>query len=264
MIFVNLDGKSIAVKMSLYIIIIKLSSIHTEENMMETLPPATTLDRKWNEIWMDVWTHPGEEVFRNLLKERDHRATRGFIWMAVSSLILAVATGIGYIPVYHRLATQLGTTQNTGLLFGGAVFTNLICSIILVPISAIIGLAISSGIYHLISKLFRGDGNYGDLIFSMAAVAAPASLISGIMTIPVILFTNFPAIWWMFAILVGILSVSLGIYVIVMNINAVRGVENIGTWQAVLTIFLPVIVVVVLTFCCLALTVPAFINSVRG
>jgi hypothetical protein len=230
---------------------------------MESLPPATAINGKWYEVWMDVWMHPGEEAFRGILKEQNHSATRGFIWVAVSSLILAVVSAFGYIPLYRTLTSQFGSTPEMQLFAGGTIVTSLICALILTPISAIIGLAISSGIYHLISRLFRSTGNYSDLVFCMAAVTAPAMIIGAILSIPVLLFSNFPAIWWLVAIFISILSVIIAVYVIVMNVNAIRGAEQIGTWQAILTIFIPVIALGVLSFCCVALTVPATIRSFR-
>lgn len=229
---------------------------------METLPPAAPLNSKWYEIWLDVWAHPGEEAFWEILKEKDHSATRGFIWVAVTSLILAVASIIGYVPIYRNLTSQFGNVPNLEV-FTGTIVTYGICSLILIPISAVIGFAISSGIYHLISRLFGSTGTYSDLVFCMAAVTAPAVVISGIIAIPSVILANFPAIYWLVAIFFGILSVILGIYVIVMNVNAVRGAEKIGTWQAILTLILPSIIVGVLIFCCVALTIPATIRSIR-
>jgi hypothetical protein len=138
-----------------------------------------------------------------------------------------------------------------------------ICSIILAPISSILRLVIITGIYHLLSKLFGGSGAWSDLVFCMAAVTAPASVISGLLAVPYLLFGNFPAIWWLVAIFIGILSVIVSVYVLVMNVNAIRAVEQIGTWQAIVTIFLPVIIVAILGVCCISLTIPAFITTTR-
>jgi hypothetical protein len=229
---------------------------------MESLPPATTINGKWYEVWLDVWMHPGEEAFRGILKEQNHSATRGFIWVAVTSLILAVASIIGYVPVFRSITSQFGNLPNMDL-FTGSIVTYGICSIILTPIWAIIALAITSGIFHLISRLFGGSGSYSDVVFCLAAVTAPAYIISGIISIPSFLLLNLPAIGWLVAIFFSILAVIVAVYVIVMNVNAVRGAEQIGTWQAILTIFLPVIVIGVLSFCCVALTIPATFRSFR-
>jgi hypothetical protein len=230
---------------------------------METLPPAQPQNSKWYEVWMDVWMHPGEEAFWGILKERDHSVTRGILWVAVTSLIIAVVSIIGYVPLYHSITSQFSNVQNIEFFGAGTIVTYAICSIILAPIGAILGLLISSGIYHLISRLFGSTGNYSDLVFCMAAVTAPASIIGALLSIPYLLLSNFPAILWLVAIFFGILSIILAIYVLVMNVNAVRGAERIGTWQAILTIFLPVVILAVLSICCVSLTIPAFINNLQ-
>ncbi len=232
-----------------------------------SLPPSQPipeqLDRKWYEIWLDVWTHPGEEAFWGILKERNHSIGRAFIWIAVTSLILAVVTTIGYVPLYNSFMSQYGDIQ-TAQIFQATTVTVGLCSVILAPISSILGLVIITGIYHLISKLFGGSGAWSDLVFCMAAVTAPASIISGVLAIPYLLFSNFPAIWWLIAIFIGILTVIVSVYVLVMNVNAIRAAEKIGTWQAIVTIFLPIIIIAVLSVCCISLTIPAFINSARS
>ena len=234
---------------------------------METLPPAATAptapNSKWYEIWMDVWTHPGEEAFWDILKEKDHSATRGFIWIAVTSLIVAVVNIIGYVPISRSISSQFENAQNAAIFNIGSVFTYGICLLILTPIIGVIGVAISTGIYHLISRLFKSTGTYSDLVFCMAAVSAPTSIIVSLIALPQLLLSNFPAIFWLVAICFGIVAVVLAIYAIVMQVNAIRGAEKIGTWQAVLTIFLPVIIIGVLTACCLVITIPAIVNSTR-
>jgi len=228
-----------------------------------SLPPSEPLNSKWYEIWLDVWTHPGEEAFWGILKERNHSVGRAFIWVAVTSLILAVASIIGYVPLYRSFMSNIGAVNTVEFFNTTSLLTFGICSVILTPIFAILGLVISSGIYHLISKLFGGSGAWSDLVFCLGAVIAPGSIITGVLMIPYVLFSNFPAIWWLVAIFIGILSLIVSIYVIVLNVNAIRGAERIGTWQAILTIFLPIIIIGVLSVCCVSLTIPSFINSVR-
>lgn len=230
---------------------------------METLPAETPLDSKWHEIWLDIWAHPGDQAFRDILKERNHSASRAFIWVAVTSLLLAIITTIGYIPLYRNLVSQFNSLSNSNIIGNTSIITVGICSLILTPIFAVIGLGISSGIYHLISKIFGGNGNWSDLIFCMGAVSAPASLLSAVLFIPYLLFGNFPAIWWLVAILIGILTVVLAVYVLIMNVNALRAAENIGTGGAVGTLLVPIAIGLVLSVCCISLTIPSLINSVR-
>jgi hypothetical protein len=219
---------------------------------METLPPATIPDRKWHEIWLDIWMHPGDQAFRDAFKERDHGMGRAFIWLLTTGLIAAVISS-AIIPF---LRSQISQVPNSFIL---AFF----CEVILAPIFAILGMIITSLIYHVIAMIFGGKGQWGDLVFGLSAVNAPATVISSILVLPVVLFSRLPVLWWLVALLVGILSVVLGVYVIIETVNAIRAAENISVAAAIGTILLPIAVAVILSVCCTVLLVPAYFNTGR-
>jgi hypothetical protein len=230
---------------------------------METLPAAPiapetpVISRKWYEILRDVWTNPGVETFWSILKERDHSATRGLIWIGVIALISGLFSTI-LIPIINRIGSQL-----PGALGGGEIVLTALCTVILAPIVAIIGNIISTGIYHLLSRLFNGNGNWSDLVFCTAAVTAPASIIFSVIGTIWLLFSQVQVLFFLIAIIFGIVAVVIGIYVLILNILAIKAVENVSTAGAIVTYFLPLVVVVVLSICCTLTLVPAFVNSVR-
>jgi len=75
-----------------------------------------------------------------------------FIWLGVSSVIAALISSL----VTRQYLDQSISTQVL------EIFRSWICAIIGAPISAIIGMVISAGIYHWITKLFGGNGNGND------------------------------------------------------------------------------------------------------
>jgi hypothetical protein len=226
---------------------------------METLPAPPVSSRKWYEIWRDVWTNPGVEAFWSILKERDHSATRGFIWIGVTSLILGLAGAITSIPVLQSTNSQLPGWINSG----GSIVTGL-CTLILTPVFTIIGMMILTGIFHLIAKLFGGNGTWGDLVFCIAAVVAPASVISGVVGIFGGIFSQVRVFFFLVAIIFGIIAVALAIYNIILYVLAIRASENVGTGGAIATLLIPIGVVIVLGFCCgITAIIPTLITTSR-
>lgn len=225
---------------------------------METLPAQPVSSRKWYEIWRDVWMNPGVEAFRSILKERDHSATRGLIWVGITSLVLGLSGAIISIPVLSSTTSQFPSFLGTGEL----VITS-VCTVILTPIFTIISMMILTGIFHLIAKLFGGNGTWGDLVFCLAAVVAPASIISGVLGTVGGLFSQVRVLFYLIAILFGIIALALAIYNIILYVLALKASENVGTGGAIATLLIPIGVVLVLGFCCTASLIPAFINTSR-
>ncbi len=214
-------------------------------------PPATQLDSKWYQIWLDIWMHPGDQAFRYAFRERDHGAGRGFIWLATTGLIAALISSITFVPFIRD--------QFPGIPYG--FFVTFLCEIALAPIFAIVGMLITSVVYHVVAMIFRGKGDWSNLVFGLSAVNAPTSIIVSLLFIPVLLFTRFAVLWWLVALLAGAIAVALGIYVIIMTVNAIRAAENVGVGEAIGTILLPMAVGVVISVCCSLIFLPAYIYN---
>ncbi len=231
---------------------------------METLPAAPIApqapvsSRKWYEIWRDVWTNPGVEAFWSILKEPDHSATRGFIWVGITSLVLGIISSFASIPLLNRMSSQVPS-----FLSGGETVLTSLCTIILTPIFAIIGMIIMTGIYHLVARLFGGNGTWNDLVFCLAAVIAPASIFGTILSAILSIFSLVQELFFLFAIFAGIIALALFIYNIILYILAIRASENVGTGGAIATVLIPIGVVFVVTICCSATLIPAFVTSGR-
>ena len=207
---------------------------------IEINPPITK--RKWYEIWWDVWVHPGVASFQALLQEADHSTTRGFIWIAVTSLIVALATSV----------LTVGSLQNYEPNFASPMVYYL-CVVILTPIFAIIGLTISTGIYHGIARLLGGTGTWSDLVICVCAVTAPSALIAGVIAL-ITFLVQFPLLFF----IPSLLSFLFGIYAIVLYIIALKASENISGGKAVLVYFIPVIIVGLIVLCAFLALIPAY------
>jgi hypothetical protein len=219
-----------------------------DTSSIETIPAQPRTDRRWYEIWWDVWRHPGTVTFRSILQEPAAKAERGFIWVAVMAFIGSVISSLSSMIFLRNIAPTI---------ISGSV-TSLICGAISAPIVAVIGLAISAGIYHLIAKLFGGNGDWGQLAYSFAAIQAPLYLLTfffsflysvvlgSLLTQPTAALAQQLSTY---SICLALPSLALSIYLLVLFVCAIQAVENIGTGRSVLTYFVPVIIVFVLMVC---------------
>ena len=223
----------------------------------EIIQPAN--NRKWYEIWWDVWLHPGIAPFQAMLKDTNHSMIRGFIWVGVTSFIITL---ISYLFSALVMRNLMADAFSGTALENSSYFTiSYICGIILSPIFAIIGIAISSGVYHWVAKLFKGKGLWNDLVYCLSAVSAPGALIGGVIGIISLFFFQYPVIIFLPVFVAFVFA----IYMIVLNVNAIRAVEDIGTFEALGAIFIPTIVIVVLVTCCsLVALVPIISSVVKG
>jgi hypothetical protein len=111
------------------------------------------------------------------------------------------------------------------------------------PVGAIIQVvlfAIVIGIVQLLARMFGGRGTFDQLSYAIAAIVAPFYLISSALT----LLSAIPFVGLCFAG-VGLLA---ALYVLVLEVMAVKGVNQFGWGQAIASMLLPVVAIA----CCFA------------
>jgi hypothetical protein len=223
--------------------------------MMESLPAQTSTSRKWYEIWWAILRYPGKETFRSILQEPNTNYVRGFIWTAVVTLITSLVISLASLPLIRTLPGG-----SSDFFVNSSIFiVILVLEVILAPFLAVAGMALMAAIYHGIARLFGGMGQWGQLVFCLAAISAPFALLSAAINLVTLPFTAwFPSDYGsLVSCCVGPFALALGIYALVLQITAIDAVENIGSWKSVATFFIPAIILVVLSICCsLTILVP--------
>ncbi len=213
---------------------------------IDEVQPVTA--HKWYEIWWNIWGSPGVATFESLLSEPDHTTRRGFIWIAITSWVVAIITGL---------------TSTTAIQSGApALYNNvlaLICAIIFIPVGAILGLVISTAIYHGIARLVGGQGTWSDLLICVSAVVAPGELVGAVVALFTFLAVAIPGLIF----LPWVISVVFGIYGMVLYIIALKAAEKLSTGKAVLTYFIPTIIIGLLVVCALLALIPAFRTTLQ-
>lgn len=217
---------------------------------MDAPDVQSTQSLKWYEVWREVFLHPSEETFHRILADPMARPGRAFVWVAV----LGVISGI----------IQSFSAQNVDVDFapGITLFSLVLC----IPLAAVIGLALGALIMHWIAGLFGGTGTFDRLVYAFGAIQAPATLVSVILSSIGTLLglstgqgTSSP-----FLICLAPFSLAWSLYLLFLDVLALKAVERLTTGKALLTLLLPLIVFFVLGGLCVALVlVPVIVQNVR-
>ncbi len=188
--------------------------------------PPVSEPLPWYSVWVRVVAHPSRDSFRSILADPTARPARAFTWAA------AVGGAFGLLRLLMSLVRGVDPLRGVDLFGPGNLgfLTSPLGLAISAPVLAAAGLALSAAILRGIAAFFRGVGNYADLVYCLGAVAAPTSVVSGLISLVT------PAAGG------GMVLVSLAvvIYTIVLDVLAVETVEKLGTNRAALTVLAPV------------------------
>lgn len=207
----------------------------------------------WFSTWMTAVTKPNEQTFATLAEHPDATSnSRALTWVFLAGTISALISG-----VFGAILQLAGFAQAPGLgdLFGGDaqrgvafIFGVAICG---APVAGALGalfFAVGVGIIQWVARMFKGTGTFSQLAYTMAAVSVPFTLVSSLLT-P---FSSIPYV----GVCTGLLSGLLGIYALVLEIMAVKGVNKFGWGQAVGSVFLPSLVIA----CCIAVVIGIMVS----
>jgi Yip1 domain len=203
------------------------------------LPPPSGVS-EWFSVWRDAITRPSDQTFARIAQSPNAKLTTAFLWIFLSSLVSSLLA----LPARGVWMGQM--MQSAGLegQFPDAARSSLFAVICGVPISAVISVvvfAIVVGIVQLLARMFGGHGTYDQLAYAIAAIVTPFYMISGVLG----LLSAIP-----FAgICFGLLGFAAALYVLVLEVMAVKGVNQFEWWQAIASLLLPVFAF----FCCIAL-----------
>jgi hypothetical protein len=143
--------------------------------------------------------------------------------------------------MYNFDLEQFGAGARSGLI-------SVICGAPIAAVIAVIVFAVVVGVVQLVAKMFGGQGTYDQLAYSIGAVVAPFYLVSAVLT----LLTAIPYVGLCF----GLLSLAAFLYVVVLEVMAVKGVNGFGWGQAAASVLLPLFAVA----CCIGAVVAGLIS----
>ena len=209
-----------------------------QSNAPMPVPPSGMAS--WFPVWMAVVTKPNEQTFVEMANSSNAKATTAYIWVFIGSLVSSLLASLVQNAAMRQMMQQYGMNSQFG---NGSVGTRLITVICGAPVAAVISVivfAVVVGIVQFLAKSFGGRGTFDQLAYTFAAIYTPFALVSGVLA----LLGAIPYVGYCFAFI----SLLALLYVLALQVMAVKAVNQIGWGQAAGAFFLPVIVLC----CCLS------------
>lgn len=214
----------------------------SEQMNAPMLPPPSGVSA-WVSVWRDAVTRPSEQTFARIAQSPNAKLTTALLWVFLGSLVNLFLASLVQGAVMGQM---MRNSDFGGQGFPSAAGGGLVTAICGAPIGALIQtvlFVIVTGIVQLLAKMFGGRGTFDQLAYAFAAILTPSYLIGGVLS----LLSAIPFVVYC----VGILGFALLVYVLVLEVMAVKGVNQFGWGQAIGSLLLPVFVLA----CCLSLGV---------
>jgi hypothetical protein len=220
------------------------------ESMPETRPETVF------QVWTRALTKPSEHTYAALASSPNAKATTAFLWMFVASLIQFLLSSLVQRQMMNNFRLYGFDVSGLGQQGGvGSILVGLVCVAPVLAVFSTLVFAIVVAIVQWLARMFGGTGTYDQLAYAMAAIAAPVAILSGILS----LLGAIPYAGVCF----GLLGFLAGIYLLVLQIMAVKGVNHIGWGGALGAYFIPVLVLGFICACITGLSIAALIPIIR-
>ena len=214
----------------------------------EPMAPSGGGEMSLIDTWVSALTKPNEGTFARIVSQPGASASKAFLWVFLASLLtsfvslIAQAFAVGgqmglreLLPPEIARELPIGATPSIGI--GTAI-----CGAPVGAIFTVLGFAIGVALIQWVAKLFGGTGSFDKLAYAFSTITVPVSVISAVLgLIGIIPFVG---------ILTGLIGFVLGIYVIVLQVLAVKAVNNLDTGKAVGSVLLPGLVIFFVVCCC--------------
>ena len=219
------------------------------ENNPTPLPASSEPAKAESMSWLDIWgyalTKPATATFTEILQDPKAKSSP-YLWVGLASLlgyiIAALLQSLFGSNTLGAVSEQLGSQVNTG-----SAFATICCA----PVSALIAVAVFAlvvGIYHLVAKMFQGQGTFSQLAFAMSSFQVPLTVISAIIAaIPYVNLLTFPV----------------AIYNLILTILAVKATHQFSTGNAVAVVVIPVVVILAILGVIIGLSIATLLPLIR-
>jgi hypothetical protein len=221
----------------------------------EPIVPGSGPEMSLIDTWMEAFTKPREETYARIVAQPRANATNAFLWVFIASLLTSLVSLVaslgGQMETFRQMlppeiANQLPSGADASVGIG-----TIICGAPVGAVFAVIVFAISTALIQWVAKLFGGIGTFDKLAYAFSSVVVPYSIVASILALLGII----PYV----GILTGLISFALSIYLIVLEVLAVKAVHRLDTGKAIGAVLLPALVILLIVCCCIAIGVSALI-----
>ena len=186
------------------------------------------------QTWINALTKPNEETYAQIAASPQAKTSTALLWVFVASLIQSF--------VVFLMQGVLMSQMMQGSGFENQMSTSLVGVLCGAPVSAAISVALFAaftGIVQWIAGLFGGRGSFEKLVYVLAAITVPFTLISAVLT----LLSAIPFVGLCF----GLVSILAALYVLFLEVMAVKAVNQFDWGKAAASLLLPFFVIL----CCI-------------
>jgi hypothetical protein len=213
------------------------------------LPPPSGVS-EWISVWRDALTKPNEQTYSRIALSPNAKVTTALLWVFLGSLVNYLLS----LPAQGVMMRRM--MQNYD--FGGQEIPNFVGNSLLTavcgaPVWAVVQVILFAaivGIVQLLAKMFGGRGTFDQLAYAIAAIVTPFYLVGGLLG----LLSAIPSVGFCF----GILGFLAALYVLVLEMMAVKGVNQFGWGQAAASLLLPFLALC----CCLSVAAFAIVQAI--
>ncbi len=225
-------------------------------NDMSNTPMMPASPKSFFQIWMDALTKPNESTFAEMANSPSAKATTAYLWIFLGYLLSFFLSSLIQHPAMRTLLERYGVS-GTGA--GSGIVGRLVVAVCGAPIVALIAtlfFAIGVAIIQWIAKMFGGKGTFGQMSYAFAAILAPFSIVSGVFS----LLSAIPYVGLCFS---GLLFIA-GLYVFVLEIMAVKGVNQFGWGAAIGSLLIPVLLIGFICGCLIGVSIALLGPAIRN
>ena len=195
------------------------------------------------QTWMNALTKPNEQTFAQLAASPEAKTSTALLWVFIGSLVQSFVTFL----MQGRIMAQM--MQGTGLENqAGPGLVGILCGAPIAAVITVVFFSAFTGIVQWVAGMFGGKGSFEKLAYVFAAITVPFTLISALLT----LLSAVPYVGLCFGI-VGLLA---GLYVLVLQVMAVKGVNQFDWLPAAGSLLLPFIAFI----CCISAGVAGLVS----
>ncbi len=206
------------------------------------MPPSsgTPGPAGWFPVWFKVVTQPKEQTFIDITEHPDALPKTAYIWIFLVGTLSMIVNGLVQTAISAAGVNGQADFAGMGLGIGSSLIA-MICFSPLAGGLSVLFFALGVAIVQWIAKLFGGTGTYDKLVYAVAAISVPFTLVSMLLVpLNAVPYLN---------ICTGLLSFGLGFYSLFLQITAVKAVNRFGWGQAAGSVLLPGLVVLVVCGC---------------
>ena len=213
----------------------------------EPIVPGRGPEMSLIDTWIDAFIKPKEETYDRIVAQPGASASKAFLWVFVASLLTSLVSLVASMGGQQmENLRQLLPPEIASQLPAGADPTfgigTVICGAPVGALFAVLGFAIGTALVQWVAKLFGGTGTFDKLAYAFSSITVPYSVVASILA----LLGLIPFV----GILTGLISFAMSIYLIVLEVLAVKAVNRLDTGKAVGSVLLPGLVIALLICCC--------------